>query len=285
MNKKNVVNFAPMGAKRKRSVPSYVKILVVLFVTAFVASVSVILAMNDFDIGKALGARQPEEDVSSEETTVSSGEALENMNFEGSLTFLLLCTEEKELTFCQLVSVDIGSNKIRIKPVTVDYTLDTPTGEMTVGEIFSSQSMSVLAALFSSKHINIKNYVHVTEENFRRMMSKLGTVPVEVDGFYEFNVDAVKYTFSPGIQNMTSDILLKYMKYAATDGGALRLQANAVASVFRQHFTMENFSKGEDFFSELINLVDTNITAFDYSSATAVLSLMLSGTPEITVIS
>ncbi len=285
MNKKNVVNFAPSGAKRRRSVPSYVKILVILFVTAFIASVFVILAMNDFDIGKALGARQAEEDASSEETTAVAGEMLQEMDFRDSLTFLLLCSEKQELTFCQLVSVDVGANKIRIKPVPVDYLLDTPTGQMTVSEIFSSQSMSVLAASFSSKHINIKKYVHITEDNFRRMMSKLGTVPVEITGYYEFNIDAVKYTFSPGTQNMTSDILLKYMKYAQTGEAALRLQANAVASVFRQHFTSDNFSKGEDFFSELINLVDTNITAFDYNSATAVLSLMLSETPEIAVVS
>lgn len=285
MNKKNVVNFAPTGEKRRRSVPSYVKILVIAFIAAFAVSVFVILAMNDFDIGKALGARQAEENTSVEETTASSGEALEGLNFEDSLSFLILCSEEKKLTFCQLVSVDVGANKIRIKPVPVDYSLETPTGEMTVSEIFSGQSMSVLAASFSSKHINIKKYVHITEENFRRLMSKLGTVSVEINGYYEFNIDAVKYTFSPGTQNMTSDILLKYMKFARTGEEALRLQANAVAAVFRQHFTSENFSKGEKFFSELINLVDTNITAFDYSAAASVLSLMLSGKTEISAVS
>lgn len=285
MNKKDVLNFAPTGEKRRRSVPGYMKVLVFLCIAAFAASVFVILAINDFDLGRALGAREAAVTESSEETTAAAGETLQDIVMEDALTFLLLCSEENELTFCQLVSVDINANKIRIKPVSTDYILVTPAGDMTVGEVFRTQSMSILAASFSSKHINIKKYVHVTEENFRRLMSKLGTVPVEINGYYEFNIDAVKYTFSPGVQNMTSDILLKYMKFAEEGEAELRVQGHAVAAVFRQHFTMDNFSKGEDFFSELINLVDTNITAFDYNAAIDVLTLMLSGTPEIAVVS
>ncbi len=285
MNKKDVLNFAPTGEKRKRSVPGYVKVIVFLCIAAFAVSVFVILAVNDFDIGKALGARQAEENGENEETSPEAGETLPDTDITDALTFLIMISEDKELSICQLVSVDIAANKIRIKPIPLDYTLTVSQGEKTVAEVFSTQSKSIFAASFSSRHINIKKYVHVTEENFRRLMTKLGTVPVEINGYYEFNIDAVKYTFEPGVQNMTSDMLLKYMKFAEEGEAKLRLQGHAVASVFRQHFTTENFSKGEDFFSELINLADTNITAFDYNAATGILSLMLSGEPEIAVVS
>ena len=285
MNKKDVLNFAPEGEKRRRSVPGYVKVIVFLCIAAFIGSVFIILAVNDFDIGKALGAREAEEEITEEETTAQANETLLDTALTDAVTFLLICSEEKELTFCQLVSVDVKANKIRIKPIPPDYTLETSSGPESVAEIFKSRSKSVFAASFSSRNINIKKYVHITEDNFKRLMAKMGTVPVEIGGYYEFNVDAVRYTFEPGVQNMTSDMLLKYMKFAEEGEAKLRLQGHAVADVFRQHFTNENYSKGEELFSELINLVDTNITAFDYNAAAGILSLMLSGDTEIAVVS
>ncbi len=286
MDKHNIVNFAPTGEKKRRNVPRIVSITVAACITAFLVSVLVILAINDFDIGKALGARDatlPAEETSSE---ASENEGLTDMGeFEESLTFLVLCSDNDELTFCQLISVDLQGSKIRIKPLPLDYTLKLTSGDTTVSEAFRTQSLSVLAASFSSRSINIKKYVHVTEDNFIRLMSNLGAVSVEITGNYEFNIDAVRYTFSPGVQNMTSDTLLKYMKFAETGEAGLRLQGNATAAIFRQHFTKDNFGKGESFFSTLINLVDTNITAFDYNAAQTVLSSLLSGTVETTVVS
>ena len=287
MDKHKVVSFAPTGEKKRRSVPHFVSIAVVVCIAAFLVSVFAILAMNDFDVGKALGARDAV--GSDEETTLSQSEENESLTdvgeFKESVTFLLLCSDDEQLTFCQLVSVDVANSKVRIKPIPLDYSLNLATGDASVSEVFSGQSLSVLAASFSSRNINIRKYVHVTEDNFVRLMSKLGAVSVEITGSYEFNIDAVRYTFTPGVQTMTSDTLLKYMKYAQQGEAGLRLQGNATAAVFRQHFTKENFGKGESFFSTLINLVDTNITAFDYNAAQTVLSALLSETVEIAVVS
>lgn len=286
MDKHNVVSFAPVGEKKKRSVPHPVILGVVVCIAAFVLSVLVILAVNDFDIGKALGAREETEPF--EETTAA--ENIEDVlaeaeGFGEALTFLILCSDDDGLVFCQLAGVDAAEKKIKIKPLPADYTLVLPSGEASVSEVFGKESLSVLAASFASRNINIKKYVHVTEDNLRRMLSNLGSTRVEVTGNYEFNIDAVKYTFTPGEQNMAPDTLIKYMKYAETGESALRLQANTAAAVFRQHFTKENLDKGESFFSTLINLVDTNITAFDYNGALPVLTALLSGEVEIAVVS
>lgn len=281
-----MVSFAPGGEKKKRSVPHPVILGVVLCVAAFLVSVFVILAVNDFDIGRALGAR--EETLPHEETTAEENAAdvlADTEAFRESLTFLLLCSDDDGLVFCQLAGVDIAGKKVRIKPVPTDYTLVLPSGEATVSEVFGKQSLSVLAASFASRNINIKKYIHVTEDNLRRLLSNLGSVYVEVTGNYEFNIDAVKYTFTPGVQNMAPDTLIKYMKYSETGETVLRLQANTAAAVFRQHFTKENLNKGESFFSTLINLVDTNITAFDYNGALPVLTALLSEEVEIAVVS
>lgn len=284
MNRKDVINFAPTGEKKRKKVPAYVGLIIGICLTAFAVSVFVILAMNDFDISKALGARQPY--PATEETTVESGSVSGGtVDTAGAVNFLVMCSDGKELTFVQLISVDAAAGKIRIKPVDIGYTLEFPSGEKSVGQAFLSESVNSIMEAFELKSITVKKYVHITEENFRRLMSNLGAVEVQVMGDYEFNIDAVKYTFSQGTQNMTSDMLLKYMKYAEKGEAALRLQGQAVAAVFRQHFTETNYSRGESFFSTLINLVDTNITAFDYSAAAGTLSAMLSNSVEVTVVS
>ena len=286
MDKHNVVSFAPGGEKKKRNIPHLVTMGVAACIAVFLVSVLVILALNDFDIGRALGAREETRPV--QEATTETGEAAvlaDTEAFKESLTFLVLCSDGEELTFSQLVGVDIAGKRIRIKPLPSDYILTLPSGESSLGEVFRKESLSVLAASFASRNINIKRYVHVTEDGLRRLLSNLGTVGVEVTGSYEFNIDAVKYTFSPGMQNMSSDTLIKYMKHSEKGEAALRLQANVSAAVFRQYFTKENLNRGESLFSTLINLVDTNITAFDYNGALPVLSALLSDTVEITVVS
>ena len=286
MDKHNIVSFAPQGEKKKHRIPHIVVISVIGCLFAFLVSVFTILAINDFDISKALGARQ--EGIAEEETTAAAGEnegLSEMTDFSEAFTFLALCSDKDELTFCQLISVDIANGKIRVKPLPLDYRLVLAGGETDISEVFRNDSLSVLAAAFSSRNINIKKYVHVTEDNFRMLMSKLGAVAVEITGSYEFNIDAVRYTFTPGVQNMTSDTLLKYMKFSESGEAGLRLQGNVIAEIFRQHFTKENFGKGESFFSTLINLVDTNITVFDYTAAQPVLSALLAGTVEVAVVS
>lgn len=284
MNRKDVINFAPTGEKKRKKVPSYVGLIIGICLAAFFISVFIILAVNDFDIGKALGARQPQTETE-ETTTQVSGNGNDIIDAGEAVNFLVMCSDKNELTFVQIISVDAASGKIKIKPIATDYKLEFSSGKKSVSEAFRSESMNSLMEAFAGKNINIKKYVHVTEDNFKRLMSNLGAVEVQITGNYEFNIDAVKYTFSPGTQNMTSDMLLKYMKHAEKGEAALRLQGHAVAAIFRQHFTEANYSRGESFFSTLINLVDTNITAFDYSEAADTLSLMLRGVVEVTVVS
>ena len=284
MQRKDVINFAPTGEKKRKNIPGYVKFTVLGCIAAFFISAFIMLAANDFDLSKALGAREAVTEKN-EETTVQAVDTGADIDFGEAVNFLIFCTDKNELTFMQLVSVDAAGKKVRIKPIAPDYTLSFPSGEKTVSEAVKGESGSNICAAFSLKSVKTDKYIFITEDNFKLLMSKLGSVPVEITGNYEFNIDAVKYTFAPGVQNMTSDMLLKFMKHARTGEEALRLQGAVTASIFKQHFTLANFQKGENFFSELINLVDTNITAFDYGKAKNVLSALLSGEIEITVVS
>ncbi len=288
MRKKDVINFAPKAENRRKKTPGYVILTVVLCLVAFAVSVFVILAINDFDPGKALGAREPETTEPVQEITgteAAASDVIGENEFSDSANFLFLCSSDSDLTFCQLISADPAAGKIKIKPLALDYVLEVGGESKPLCDIFALSSYAQITEAFSEKNFTVSRYVHITEDNFKRLIGILGGVTVDVDGNYEIQIDAVKYTFTPGVQDMTADMFFKYMKYAGQGELSLRLQANASAAVFRQYFTLENFNKGEKFFSTLINLVETNITAFDYSAAQDVLASMLAGECEIAVVS
>lgn len=287
MRKKDVINFAPTGVNRRKKTPKYVALIVLLCIAALAASVFIILAMNDFDISKALGARQPEVTSETLADTASSGvnSAESDMpDVRSEYAFLVLCTDKSELMFSQLIYVEPAAARIKICPVSENRILKTENGEITLAEAVRSTSLNSVCEAFAADNIKIDRYVHVTEENYRILLSNLGVVNVEIEEDCEFNVDAVKYTFSKGTQGMTSDMLIKYLRYAGDESSAAHIRATVTASVFRQHFTKSNFEKGESFFSSLINSVDSNITAFDYDAAKPVLEDMLSAPFEITVV-
>lgn len=288
MRKKDVINFAPTAENRKKRTPKYVTLTVILCVVAFAVSVFVILAMNDFDPGKALGAREAETTAPADEiATVSDVDITDNTEIlsQDSVNFLFLCSSDTELTFCQLISVDPASRKVKIKPLALDYVLKAGDSSGPLSEVFLKSSYAKITEAFVEKGVDISKYVHVTEDNFKRLIGILGGVSVNVGSDCEIHIDAVKYNFTAGQQNMTADMFFRYMKHAGEGEMALRIQANATADVFRQYFTLDNFNKGEKFFSSLINLVETDITAFDYNGALDVLEAMLAGECEITVVS
>lgn len=282
MKKKDVLNFAPSGVNRKRKTPRYVILCVVLCIVLFSASVGLILIMNDFDISRALGARQSEENESVSDENESAVSSVSSVGTAApEYVFLVLCSDNGDLLFSQLVRARPSENEITVQPVSVTRTMKTENGNVTLKEAFATGSLFSLCEAFSRDGIAIDRYVHVTKENYRILLSNLGSVDVEVGEYCEFNVDAVKYTFEEGVRTMTSDMLIKYLEYAGDGQTRAKIQASVTVSVLKQHFTKSNYEKGESFFSSLINSVDSNITAFDYGAAKSVLEAMLSDTVSI----
>ena len=166
-------------------------------------------------------------------------------------------------------------------PLSLDYSLNVNGESLTLADAFKTASLTALCEAFKENNLTIDRYVSVSEDDLRILLGKMGSVSVTFDKFREFSIDAVKYTYPEGTQVMTSDAMMKYLKYAGEGEDALAAQALITVSVLRQHFTLANFEKGESFFSSLINLVDSNINAFDYGSAKETLTSMLSGALEI----
>ena len=285
MMKNRSLDFTKNAPGKRASVKIALIITAVIAAGAF--SFVALLAMNDFDAARFFGTREAEEttiETAEEESTepVSTAPAFTD---ENSMNFLLLCGDsDKNIAFCDVVSVSYAENVIRVKPVSPELTLQFGGGEYPLSELYAMSSAASVKEALNRKGMNISRHISVTETNFKMIMQKLGAVDIRLEKDVKFSVDAITYTYSAGVQTMTSDALLKYMKYAGVGDALLTVQAEAFAQVLRTHFTAENVDRGEDYFASLINLVDSDISAFDYTQNRAALSEFLSKHPPVNVI-
>lgn len=260
--------------------------LVVGVLLAGIVSFVILLAANDFSLEKLLGARQPSD---TESTTALSEEATSQAaapyTDENALNFLAMCVDKTDVILCELISVSASENALRIKPVSPDISLEYGGNTMSLQELFEAYSVKAVCEALEARNTRIDRWVVIDEHSFKTMMKSLGEVAVFLEKDVSYVVDSITYTLNAGTRNMTSETLLNYLKYAGQGDELALLQAQAVATVISTHFTVENLEKGEKFFSSLINLVDTNINAFDFNNSYSAIYNFIENSPEISVIS
>ena len=247
----------------------------------------ILLAVNDFDAAKFFGIR-----LSDETTGQSAAQADETAAVESApefsdtdaVNFLFVCHDSSELSFCSVLSVSTKENNIKIKAVSTDMTAELNGAKTTAAEAFRRKGIAGVKEILSARGITVKKYVSVTESNFKITVGKLGATEIDLPRDIEFTDGNVKYTFSSGKNTFTADLLLKLIKFGDTGDGLTSLQSLAQAAVVRKNLTAENFNKGSDFFSSLINQVDTDITAFDYSEASAKIKAFILASPSTVAI-
>lgn len=285
MNRKDTINFAPQGINNKKKFPVTIVLIVIAALLFGAASFTVILAKNDFDVHKALGMRKSgnEEETEGEEETQTLP-ALTDEESDGEVSFLVVCAEKKTVDFCQVITVYPVSNRIQIRPVAPYMKLETEGGSKSVTEIYGSGSAAAIADALGRSAVKVDRYAVIDEDNFVSLIQKLGAVDMVLEKDFSFAGDELKYTFDAGRISMNADALLQYMKFASRGDELLRLQSEASAAILRTHFNAANASRGEEFFSEIINLVKTDISAFDYTAAVSAIMNMTAGRTVIEVV-
>ena len=245
----------------------------------------VLLAMNDFDIEKFLGAAEA---PSSEETSAEAPETAEAaapFTDSAAVNVLLLCSEEKSVTFCDIISVSTAENSVRVKPVSPELKAEHGGVSARIAEIFYNYGAAEVAQALSEKYVPIHRYIAVNEAGFRKIVQGFGNVDVYLPNPVDFSVDAIRYQYGKGPHSLSSDALLAVMKEGYEGDNALSFQATAVAAVVKAALTERTLLQGEDAFTAFINQVDSNVTAFDYADHRARLIELMAREPEFSAIS
>jgi len=247
----------------------------------------VLLAVNDFSLERFLGM-EPSESSQTDESADAEDESPEPaalFSDENAVTVMLLCSDEKSVTFCDLISFSAAENSVKVKPVSTELMMSYGGREKTFGELFADFGASEIASAFDEKNITVNRYISVTEENFRTLIQKLGNVRVYFPNDVDFTVDSIRYQYFTGTREINSDALLSVMKNAFSGDSALSFQAQAIGSIIDSYFTPELFEKDDGIISRWFNLIDGNFSAFDYAEHKNEIISFFSGDPEIIVLS
>ena len=277
------IDFNRDRSNEKRAARRVIAVIVAVFVLGAVVFTAV-MAVNDFDFEKFLGAA----DAPTEETTAEAPETAAlaaPFSDADAVNILLLCSEEKRVTFCEILSFSAAENSIRVKPVSPELRLETGNASTRIAELFHNFGAAEVARAIGEKYVPIHRWVSVSEANFKKIVQGFGNVDVYVPNPVDFSVDAIRYQFGKGTHSMNSDALVSVMKLGYEGDDALSFQAAGVAAVLKTCLTPQTLEKGERFFTEFVNQVDGNITAFDYATYAPRLAAFLERSPEISVIS
>ena len=277
------IDFNRDRSNEKRAARRVIAAVCAVFVLGAVVFAAV-MAANDFDFEKFLGAAE----APSEETTAETPETAAfaaPFSDADAINILLLCSEEKSITFCEILSFSAAENSIRVKPVSPELRFGAGNPSARIAELFYNFGAAEVAKAIGEKYVPIHRWVCVSEANFKKIVQSFGNVDVYVPNPVDFSVDAIRYQFGKGTHSMTSDALLSVMKLGYEGDNALSFQAAGIAAVLKTCLTPQTLEKGERFFTDLVNQVDGNITAFDYASYAPRLAAFLERSPEISVIS
>lgn len=287
MKRSHDIDFKTQASADSRKARKRVAFALVSALIAGVVIFTVLLGMSDFDIAKFLGARAGEKtETGSEETESVTAAADALFSDKDAKNILFLLTEEKNVTLTALLSFSVRENSVKVKPLAGETQLSYAGRDGTLGSLFADfGAVGVKSALEEKYGLSIGRYLSLSEANFKNLFQFLGPTPVNFDRDAAFSVEAIRYSYERGTWELSSDALLAVIKYAYDGEDSLRFGGHVLSDILKAHLTPENIGKGEAFFSRIVNLVEGNITAFDYADYKDAVSDFLLSSPAINVIS
>ena len=232
-----------------------------------------LLKEYDFDIDNIIG-RSPE-------TTDSVSQSEPEMNLEGKALFLVAVSDEegKHLHHSAIVSADVASGEIRIFTLDVKKSYNTEKVKGSLSSVFGKSDGSMLRlkeAVSEVTGVEVSRYIRATDASFKGAVKSFGGVPYEVPENVRYSCDGVGYIIEKGRQTLTADMSYKYMYYLSQQNADKPEEMSRfLSAVLKNALTQQNFTRADYFYNKLRNILDTDISAFDFSNNKSALSQLI----------
>jgi len=243
------------------------KLLILIFSFVLIITAATLITSAVLSSGVTLGRE--------EESTLGPEDIL-----TGSADFLLFCADSrKNLTYAAILNISLDEALFSVSSLDPEKLCFADGKRLTLSEHYIDGGAGrLVSAAENCTGVQASRYVGVTEHNFVRIIKMLGAVRVYVENDISYSYNDISLQLQKGMNDLSYKNLLDYIKFGSRGKELLRLQAEAFCSIFEAYFTPENLSGGEAFFTKLINLLDTDINAYDYMASLPVMeALMESG--------
>ncbi len=228
------------------------------------ACVCVLLLLReyDFDIDNLIG-RTPE-------TTETTETTVAEPVLEGMANFLVACSDDDSayLHHAAIVNVSLTERKIRIYTLDVSDKVSANGFSGTLSKHLAHGGMVQLkSAAEALTGVEISRYIRATDSSFKGLIKIFGGVPCKVEEKVRYSVDGVGYIIEKGEQTLTPDMSYKYMYYLSQKNeNKPELMSSFLADMLCTFLTSENYGKADKIYKSLVNILDTDISAFDFSN-------------------
>lgn len=246
--------------------------LFIIIGIVMLASVCTLLLLKeyDFDIDNIIG-RSPE-------TTQTTDETEYIAPVEGKAAFLLAVSDDdgKKLHYAAIAGADAESGKINIYTLDVKKTFSTENVKGSLSSVFTKSDGSMLKlkeAVSEVTGVDISRYIRATDTSFKTIVKVFGGISYNIPDKVSYSCDGVGYIIEKGTQTLTADMSYKYMYYLSQQHVNKPDEMSSFLSAFlNSTITAQNDEKSEYYYNRLRNILDTDISAFDFSNSRAAVS-------------
>ncbi len=218
-------------------------------------SLFILLKNYNYNITNIVGESTTEvtEDASTKAPPVATGSAD---------ILLTLHDDNNNLKFACIVKANAETKNISV----CSLDLNSSSGKELVKE-FKAADKDLMLTEFKTtvskmSGISIDRYINADYNQFTRTISVMGSVTMKIPEDISYNKDDIVLSLKKGEWKLIGANLLNYLIISDRS-----TQNDIITAVLQEYITRKNFENGEKIYQKLVNILDTDITAFDFNSA------------------
>ena len=273
MRKKKELRFTSEKQEKAKRFRAFI-VAFVAFVLVF-GSVSTLIFMKslNFDLQNLL--QSPDDADTTAETTT---ESVLPVVVRDSAVLLLCCDTDNQLTLLAVLRTDAEKNVLSVCALDTN-TLAAPSSDTDFQTIFIKNGMAGLKNAVSSAYgIQIDRYIKLTESNFKKAISAVGDVSMEISAPIAYRGEDFSLYLDAGVQTLTGDLFTKYLRYADVNG-----KSRATAALVEDTLQSMATNNREKQFNTLFNLSDTDFSIVDLTDTNGLVNVFIALRDSVTV--
>lgn len=194
----------------------------------------------------------------------------------GKENFLIVCTPDDHsyVEFLVLVGVDMDQITAHVCPLLPSDPASAQGITRTLSEHYLYAGGPQLQQAVSEQWgIPVDRYAITTYSDFKKIFGLFGrSIEVTLPQAVDYTCDTYSIGLPAGTQSINADTALKLLR--APVSNAAENRAIVMCAMFDQLLTEKNIVQGSQLFSQVMDLLDTNITANDYATWTDALTVL-----------
>ena len=236
-------------------------------------SVLILLKNYNYNISNIVGESTTEttEETSSDAPPVVKGDA----------DILLALHDGDELKFACIIKANSLTRSFSV----CTYDIDTKTDGKTLAQKYKSVEKNLRMEEFkkvmsSVSGISIDRYISADYSQFTQAISLMGGVTMRIPKDISYDKGDIVLSLKKGEWKLIGPNLLNYILVSNRS-----TRNEIIMAMIDEYFNPKNYENAERIYQKLVNILDTDITAFDFNSALPALEALSLAEDELTITS